>query len=99
MAQLGNATKILAPATLCGMIVLAATRAFADCPTEIILCEPPGSCYIPESTFMPPSGNYNSAQRVSIRFSETNVAIHFRLDGQEPTDADPLFDSSQPITI
>jgi hypothetical protein len=81
---LGQSTTLWAKATKTGVAPSATSRA-----TYAIRAAAP--------SFTPPSGTYDTTQRVSIATATPGAGIHYTLDGSAPTDSSPLY--SAPITV
>lgn len=50
-------------------------------------------------TLVPAPGNYLGALPVTVATATPNAILHYRLDGAEPTAADPTVDSGSAVTI
>jgi hypothetical protein len=81
---LGQSTKLRAKATKTGVAPSATNTA-----TYSIQAATP--------SFTPPSGTYDTTQRVSLATATPGAGIRFTLDGSAPTDSSPLYGA--PITV
>jgi alpha-tubulin suppressor-like RCC1 family protein len=50
-------------------------------------------------TLVPASGSYTGALPVTVSTSTSGATIHYRLDGGEPTESDPVVSSGSAVTV
>lgn len=87
--------------------VTISARCIADCPTVLVNpvpeCDPDQGeiCLTPAYPFAlsPSGGMYSTSQVVFVAINEPGLIVRYRMDDQEPSDTDPIFEPLQPLII